>query len=93
MEKSPTSVRLLTVHRAKGLEFPFVIIPEVQRPLASDDLAPWLYVVPDCEREGTLITEYAVRVRKQVSSGGRPRQLTPPGTIRIDSARQLADSA
>lgn len=38
---------LLTIHRAKGLEFPFVIIPEIQRPLASDDYAPWFHVVQD----------------------------------------------
>jgi ATP-dependent exoDNAse (exonuclease V) beta subunit len=45
-EAATAVTSLLTIHRAKGLEFPFVIIPEIQRPLASDVHAPWFYVVP-----------------------------------------------
>jgi DNA helicase-2/ATP-dependent DNA helicase PcrA len=36
----PNYVRLLTVHGAKGLEFPLVIIPEVQAALINPDLDP-----------------------------------------------------
>ena len=35
-EDSTTFVRVMTIHQAKGLEFPFVIIPEVQRTLVSE---------------------------------------------------------
>lgn len=36
----PAYVRIMTVHRAKGLEFPIVVIPELQRPLASSHQEP-----------------------------------------------------
>src|SRR5262249_9192905 len=36
----PRYVRLLTVHGAKGLEFPLVIIPEVQTALINPELDP-----------------------------------------------------
>ena len=37
-EKDPpvSYVRVMTVHRAKGLEFPFVVIPEIQKDLVRD---------------------------------------------------------
>jgi DNA helicase-2/ATP-dependent DNA helicase PcrA len=35
-EGYPSHVRLMTVHRAKGLEFPIVVIPEVQKPMSRD---------------------------------------------------------
>lgn len=33
-------VRVMTIHRAKGLEFPFVVIPEIQRDLVQDWATP-----------------------------------------------------
>lgn len=36
----PRYIRIMTIHRAKGLEFPIVIIPELQRPLAGSRLEP-----------------------------------------------------
>jgi DNA helicase-2/ATP-dependent DNA helicase PcrA len=36
----PPYIRLMTVHAAKGLEFPIVIIPEVQASLNNPDLLP-----------------------------------------------------
>jgi ATP-dependent exoDNAse (exonuclease V) beta subunit len=37
-------VRLMTVHRSKGLEFPFVLIPDCSSELISDRKSPWLVV-------------------------------------------------
>jgi ATP-dependent exoDNAse (exonuclease V) beta subunit len=44
---TPPHVRLLTVHAAKGLEFPLVIVPEVQAPLVRPDLDPAFLLTPD----------------------------------------------
>lgn len=33
-------IRLMTIHRAKGLEFPIVIIPEVQEPIIPESFRP-----------------------------------------------------
>jgi DNA helicase-2/ATP-dependent DNA helicase PcrA len=38
-----TAVRVMTIHRAKGLEFPIVIIPEVQAPLLPKDPPAFLF--------------------------------------------------
>jgi DNA helicase-2/ATP-dependent DNA helicase PcrA len=40
-------VRLMTVHAAKGLEFPLVIIPEVQAPLIRPELDPDFLLTAD----------------------------------------------
>ena len=42
----PPYIRIMTVHRAKGLEFPIVVIPELQRPLANSRLEPSYIVDP-----------------------------------------------
>jgi DNA helicase-2/ATP-dependent DNA helicase PcrA len=44
---SPPYVRLMTVHRAKGLEFPVVIIPEVQVALGSEYRDPSFLLLED----------------------------------------------
>lgn len=36
----PQAIRLMTIHHAKGLEFPIVIIPEVQKKLRRDETPP-----------------------------------------------------
>lgn len=43
----PPYIRIMTIHRAKGLEFPIVIIPELQRPLANSQLEPSFIVDPE----------------------------------------------
>jgi len=42
----PPYVRLMTVHQAKGLEFPLVVIPEVQFRLNAPDRDPKFLVMP-----------------------------------------------
>lgn len=39
-ERRPPFVRAMTMHQAKGLQFPIVIIPGIERALASDYLQP-----------------------------------------------------
>jgi ATP-dependent exoDNAse (exonuclease V) beta subunit len=36
----PSYIRVMTIHRAKGLEFPFVVIPEMQKDLVRDWAPP-----------------------------------------------------
>jgi DNA helicase-2/ATP-dependent DNA helicase PcrA len=43
----PRHVRLMTVHSAKGLEFPLVVIPEVQAALVRADLDPMFLLSDD----------------------------------------------
>lgn len=45
-DKRPDYIRLMTIHAAKGLEFPLVVIPEMQKPLLQKDTEPW-YLVSD----------------------------------------------
>jgi len=37
IESRTDAVRIMTIHAAKGLEFPIVIVPDLQRPFQSDD--------------------------------------------------------
>jgi ATP-dependent helicase/nuclease subunit A len=57
--ESADVIRLMTIHRAKGLEFPLVVVPDLDRPphwvgpvVALDsDLGPLVNLPPDDERE------------------------------------------
>lgn len=40
----PPYVRVMTVHRSKGLQFPVVVLPEVQAPLGGEDRTPGFVV-------------------------------------------------
>ncbi len=42
-----SSVRVMTVHRAKGREFPIVVIPGMNRPLYGDWKLPWFALHPE----------------------------------------------
>jgi DNA helicase-2/ATP-dependent DNA helicase PcrA len=46
-EVRPPYIRIMTVHRAKGLEFPLVIIPEVQTPLLNANNNPYFLLIPE----------------------------------------------
>ncbi|HEX4415812.1 MAG TPA: UvrD-helicase domain-containing protein [Lacipirellulaceae bacterium] len=71
--ESADVIRLMTIHRAKGLEFPFVIVPDLDRiprleaPDAAldDDLGPVVRLSPDESREDTAtgMTLFAARER------------------------------
>ncbi|HMK37722.1 MAG TPA: 3'-5' exonuclease, partial [Bacteroidota bacterium] len=37
IESRTDAVRIMTIHAAKGLEFPVVVVPDLQRPFQSDD--------------------------------------------------------
>ncbi|MBE9200059.1 MULTISPECIES: UvrD-helicase domain-containing protein [unclassified Nodularia (in: cyanobacteria)] len=49
----PNYVRITTIHRAKGLEFPVVIIPEVQSPINRSEQPDFL-IIPDWGLEVNL---------------------------------------
>ncbi|WP_129727946.1 UvrD-helicase domain-containing protein [Ectobacillus funiculus] len=51
MAGRPNAVVFSTVHSSKGLEYPIVIIPEVQRPLLNDFQLPSFFDIarPDCD--------------------------------------------
>jgi DNA helicase-2/ATP-dependent DNA helicase PcrA len=57
-----SAIRLATIHAAKGREFPFVIVPEIQRRLVTNENAPWFLVTDD----GGL------DLRLDVASAGEP---------------------
>jgi ATP-dependent exoDNAse (exonuclease V) beta subunit len=40
VEERPPYIRIMTIHQSKGLEFPIVVLPEVQARLDRDDLDP-----------------------------------------------------
>lgn len=71
--ESADVIRLMTIHRAKGLEFPFVIVPDLDRvprleaPDAAldDDLGPLVRLPADDSREETAtgMTLFAARER------------------------------
>jgi DNA helicase-2/ATP-dependent DNA helicase PcrA len=42
----PPYIRIMTIHAAKGLEFPLVVIPEVQSPLLNPDNDPSFLIIP-----------------------------------------------
>jgi len=46
-DATPAYVRVLTVHQAKGLEFPFVIVPFASRNLKASALRPEVLVHPE----------------------------------------------
>jgi len=66
--ESADVIRLMTIHRAKGLEFPFVVVPDLDRPLRpfnspaalDDDLGPLVRVSSDDDHDeaATGITLY-----------------------------------
>ena len=61
--RRPDHVRAMTIHQSKGLEYPIVIIPRIDRPLASDFTAP-AYLLHD---SGALDVDLPTR------TGGRTR--------------------
>ncbi len=71
--ESADVIRLMTIHRAKGLEFPFVVVPDLDRPprldtpdaALDDDLGPLVRFPQDETREETAtgMTLFAARER------------------------------
>ena len=71
--ESADVIRLMTIHRAKGLEFPFVVVPDLDRPprldgpdaALDDELGPLLRIPKDDSQEEftTGITLFAARER------------------------------
>jgi DNA helicase-2/ATP-dependent DNA helicase PcrA len=55
----PDHIRVMTIHAAKGLEFPVVIIPEVQRPITAGP--PPTFVVDDSGLDIQVFPEDSLR--------------------------------
>jgi len=70
----PSHVRLMTVHRAKGLEFPIVVIPEVQKPMSQDwEDPPFLVLEPDEGANGGVAQAGGIEVRLNNLNATSPR--------------------
>jgi DNA helicase-2/ATP-dependent DNA helicase PcrA len=70
----PSHVRLMTVHRAKGLEFPIVVIPEVQKPMSRDwEAPPFLVLEPDEDANGDVAQAGGIEVRLNNLNATSPR--------------------
>ncbi len=71
--ESADVIRLMTIHRAKGLEFPFVVVPDLDRPprldgpdaALDDELGPLVRLPNDESREETTtgMTLFVARER------------------------------
>lgn len=70
----PSYVRLMTVHRAKGLEFPIVVIPEVQKPMSRDwEDPPFLVLEPGSDSNGRASEAGGIEVQLNNLNATSPR--------------------
>jgi len=76
-----TSIRVMTIHRAKGREFPVVVIPGMFRPLYSEEKTPW-YVVGD---------EYGLDLDLPTSAGVRTSSAQWAGSIAEHRSAELRE--
>lgn len=68
-----TGVRLLSIHRSKGLEFPFVLLPDLAKRFNTDDLRRPVLIHTDLGlgfslREEALRTETPTRLRRAIAA-------------------------
>jgi len=74
--ENPTSIPILTIHRAKGLEYPVVLLPEVQKDLRQDYRLPEFVIerdwgldvnLPDLKRNpvSTRYTQVIARFKRE----------------------------
>ncbi len=75
-EERPNYVRIMTIHRSKGLEFPVVIIPEVQSPLERSS-EPDFLVIPNWGLELNLkewgLSTHSPRFQEELSINRQAR--------------------
>jgi ATP-dependent exoDNAse (exonuclease V) beta subunit len=77
-EAGPSYIRVMTIHRAKGLEFPFVVIPEMQKDLVRDWAPP---------PEMIFTTDHGLDVSVYGESGGVPDTRSPSFHDMLESER------
>ncbi len=94
LEESSDGVRLMTVHKAKGLEFPVVILADLTCRLSRDDASRYLDAERGSVRDEARRLGAARAARSRGRGGGaRPGGRRPPGVRRGDARARSARRA